>query len=149
MPFTLGPWTKAAHGTYFIGTQVSPGGGVTPPSINNHFELADQAVTTTPVMQSPNGIAYGYIVGRQKGFGSGSGTVGPIYELQLAFDSGFTSQVRAVTQYTARRTGIDQTWMQEFVLPDLQTLTFARVVVTLNGTDSVTADFIIDLLPGA
>src|SRR5262245_861115 len=145
MAFTLGAWTKAAHGTYFVGALLQP--GVIPPIITNHFELADQAATTSPVMQSPNGISFGYIVGRQKGWGSGNGTVGPIYELEVAFDSGFTSQRRVVTQWSTRRTGLDQTWMQEFVVPDLQTLTFARVVVTLSGSDTVTADFMVDLLP--
>lgn len=146
MAFTLGAWTKAHQAPFLVGA-----GGLQanqPPTIANHFELADQAASTSPVMQAPQGIALARIVGRQKGWGSGSGSVGPIYELQVAYDSGFTSQVRTITQFTARRTGTDQSWVQDGVVPDAQSYTFARVLITLSGTDVITADFLIDLLPG-
>ena len=146
MPFTLGAYIRAMHGAYFICRVQAQ--AASPPTIASHFELADQFQTTSPVMQTPEGIAFGYIVGRQKGFTAGTGSIGPIYEMQVAFDSGFTSQVRTVSQFTARRTTDDQTWEQEMVVPDAQTYTFARMRISLSGTDAITADFMIDLLPG-
>lgn len=146
MAFTLASHVRAFGST--LGVGAGGLGSVQPPTIGYHFELADQAATTTPVMQTPAGIARGRIVGRQKGWGSGNGSVGPIYEVQVAHDSGFTSQVRVVSQFTARRTGVDQTWQEEFIVPDAETYTFARVVCTLSGTDVVTFDAMLDFLPG-
>ena len=146
MPQTLGAYIRAMHGAYFVGR--AQAAAAAPPTIASHFELADQFQTTSPVMQTPEGIAFGYVVGRQKGWAAGTGSIGPLYEMQVAYDSGFTSQVRTVTQFTARRTTDDQTWSQEFAVPDAQTYPFARMRITLSGTDAITADFMVDLLPG-
>src|SRR5437773_8791047 len=106
MAFSLGAWVKT-HTHPFL---VAPGGQASnqPPTIAYHFEMADQAVTTTPVAQFPTGVSWARAVIRQKGWGSGNGTVGPIYELQVAYDSGFTSQVRDIDHRTALRNGNDQ-----------------------------------------
>jgi hypothetical protein len=146
MAFTLGSWVKS-HQYPFL---VAPGGqgSIQPPTIGYHFEMADQAITMTPVAQAPTGVAWGRAVIRQKGWGSGSGTVGPTYELQVAYDSGFTSQVRTIASKVFLRTGDDQTIVMEGVVPDAQTYTFIRIKVTLSGTDAITADYILDFIPG-
>lgn len=146
MAFSLGAWTKS-HVHPFT---VAPGGQASnqPPTIAYHFEMADQAVTMTPVAQFPTGVSYGRAVIRQKGWGSGNGSVGPIYELQIAYDSGFTSQVRTIGSKTVLRTGDDQTFLLEGPVPDAQTYTFGRVKLTLSGTDVVTYDALIDTIPG-
>ncbi len=146
MAFTLGQWCKAHNHPFIMGL----GGQASnqPPTIAYHFEMADQAVTMTPVAQVPTGIAWARAIIRQKGWGSGSGTVGPIYELQVAYDSGFTSQVRDLDHRTALRTGTDQTLTLTGPVPDAQSYTFVRIAVTLSGTDAVTYDAVIDLVPG-
>ena len=146
MAFSLGQWCKA-HNHPFV---MALGGQASnqPPTLAYHFELADQAVTTTPVGQAPTGIAWARAVIRQKGWGSGSGTVGPIYELQVAYDSGFTSQLRDLDHRTALRNGNDQTLTLTGPVPDAQSYTFVRIAVTLSGTDAVTFDAIIDMVPG-
>jgi hypothetical protein len=146
MAFTLGAWTKSHTHPFTVGS----GGQASnqPPTIANHFEMADQAITMTPVAQAPTGIAYARCVLRQKGWGSGNGSVGPIYELQVAYDSGFTSQLRTIGSKTTLRTGTDQTFLLEGPVPDAQSYTFCRLAITLSGTDAITADYVIDLLPG-
>src|SRR5437773_1677942 len=116
MAFSLGAWVKT-HTHPFL---VAPGGQASnqPPTIAYHFEMADQAVTMTPVAQTPSGISWGRAVIRQKGWGSGNGTVGPIYELEVAYDSGFTSQLRTIAQATLLRNGRDQTVVLAGVVPD-------------------------------
>ncbi len=146
MAFTLGSWCKS-HTHPFL---VQPGGqgSIQPPTINYHFELADQSVTTSPVGQAPTGISWARAIINQKGWGSGTGTVGPIYELQVAYDSGFTSQLRDLDHRTALRNGTNQTLSLTGPVPDAQSYTFVRVAVTLSGTDVVTYDAILDMIPG-
>jgi hypothetical protein len=146
MAFTLGAWTKS-HVHPFTS---APGGQASnqPPTIAYHFEMADQAVTMTPVAQAPTGVSWARAVIRQKGWGSGTGTVGPVYELQVAYDSGFTSQVRDLDHRTALRNGNDQTLILTGPVPDAQTYTFARIAVTLSGSDVITYDAILDFIPG-
>jgi len=129
MAFTLGQWCKAHNHPFIMGL----GGQASnqPPTLAYHFEMADQAVTMTPVGQAPTGIAWARAIIRQKGWGSGSGTVGPIYELQVAYDSGFTSQVRDLDHRTALRNGNDQTLTLVGPVPDAQSYTFVRIAVTL------------------
>lgn len=146
MPFTLGDWVKQ-HVAPFTTGYAAPV-GAEPPTISNHFELADEAATTSPVMQAPQGIAMARVVIRQKGWGSGSGTVGPTYAVEVAYDSGFTSQRRRLAEMIFNRAGVDQTAVLSGVVPDAQTYTFARVLLTLSGTDVVTYDALVDFLPG-
>jgi len=146
MAFTLGQWCKA-HNHPFIAALGGQAAN-SPPTIAYHFELADQAATTSPVGQAPTGIAWARAVVRQKGWGSGNGSVWPIYELQVAYDSGFTSQVRDLDHRTALRTGTDQVLTLAGPVPDAQSYTFVRIVCTLNGTDVVTFDALLDLVPG-
>jgi hypothetical protein len=145
MAFSLGDWAKAKLGPFQVGVGT---GSIQPPTIGYHFEMADQNVSTSPVMQAPSGIAFGRAVIRQKNFTSGSGTVGPTYELQVAYDSGFTSQLRTIAQAVAGRTGRDQTFLLQGVVPDMQSLTFGRVALTKSGTDDVTYDALVDFTPG-
>ena len=146
MAFTLGQWCKA-HNHPFIAA-LGGQAATSPPTIAYHFELADQAVTTSPVGQAPTGIAWARAVVRQKGWGSGNGSVGPIYELQVAYDSGFTSQVRDLDHRTALRNGNDQVLTLAGPVPDDMSRTFVRVAITLSGTDAITADILLDLFPG-
>jgi hypothetical protein len=143
MAFTLGGWTKAHTSPFNIGMGQTP---AKPPTVAWHFELDDQFQTTSPVAQTPAGIAFARMVVRQKGWTSGSGTQA-IYDLQVAFDSGFTSNVRSIAHAIMAAVTTDQTVIAEGVVPDIQTLTFARVAIT-KGTDSITADIMLDFLPG-
>lgn len=146
MAFEMGGWTKA-HSHPFT---VAPGGQGSnqPPTLAYHFELADQNVTTSPVMQFPTGVSWVRAIINQKGWVSGTGTVGPIYAIEVAFDSGFTSQVRELDPRTLLRDGLNQTVVLAAPVPDLQSLTFCRVLITKSGTDNVTVDYIIDAIPG-
>jgi hypothetical protein len=92
---------------------------------------------------------FGRAVIRQKGWVSGSGTVGPTYELQVAYDSGFTSQLRTIAQAVSGRTGRDQTMILSGVVPDALSYTFGRIALTKSGTDDVTYDALVDFTPGA
>lgn len=138
MAFTLGGWVKNHVAPFTTGVQAAP--GTVPPTISPYFELADQSTTTSPVMQVPYGVTWGYAVVRQKGWGSGSGTVGPVYEFQVAFNSAFTSQLRVIAAWQTQRDGTDQTFLLDGVDPVEQTNTFGRIAVTLSGTDAVTYD---------
>jgi hypothetical protein len=146
MAFTMGAWAKGHQAPFMIGA-----GGLqpnVPPTLAYHFELPDQTTTTAPVMQCPSGIAQVRMVIHQKSMTVGSGTVGPTYEVQVASDVGFTANLRTVTSFISRRVTGNQCGLVEGVVPDLQTNTFARVVVTLSGTDTVVFDALLDFLPG-
>ncbi len=145
MAFSIGGWAKAHTHPFLVGVGEAPN---TPPTIAYHFELADQNASTSPVMQAPTGIAWGRAIVRQKGFVSGTGSVGPIYELQVAYDSGFTSQLRTIAIAYARRVADDETFLMAGVVPDAQTYTFARIAATYSQNDGSTFDALVDLLPG-
>lgn len=146
MAFTIGAWAATLINPFQVGRGET---GLQPPTITYRFELADQYTTTSPVMQTPSGIAEAKVVLRQKGWGSGTGSIGPIYEVEVAYDSGFTSQVRVIGTAYAQRTGRDQTFVLPGVVPDAQTYTFARILVSLSGTDAVTYDALVEFSPGA
>ena len=126
MAFSLGAWVRNHYAPFVVGQQNAP--GTVPPTISPYFELADQFQTTSPVMQAPWGITWARVIGRQKGWGSGSGTVGPTYELQVAYDSGFTSQVRNLGTFVGQRDGTDQVFVLETLDPvELAVLTPSRL----------------------
>lgn len=137
MAFSLGEWVKNHIAPFMVGVQ-NPNQEA--PNIGWMFAMADEFQTTSPVMQTPAGITWARVVGRQKGWGSGTGTVGPTYQLEVAFDSGFTSQVRVLATYIATRDGLGQIWVWETLNPVEQTATFARILVTKSGTDAITFD---------
>jgi hypothetical protein len=136
MAFGLGSWTKTYHQPPFNVGDVTHG----------HFELADLAATSGSQLAG-FGISHARALINQKGFGSGNGSVGPIYELQVAADSAFTSNVRVVDEVTMLRTGRNQTAVLYGPVPDVQTNTYVRIAITLSGTDAITADAIIDVAP--
>lgn len=135
MAFTLGSWIRSHLHPFPSGLS------------DGHFELADQFATTGSQPVSWGGITWARAVVRQKGWGSGTGTVGPIYSLQLAYDSAFTSQVRTLDQAQTQRNTVDQSFLLNGVDAVEQNNSFVRVAMTFSGTDVVTADIMIDVLP--
>lgn len=146
MAFTLGAWTKAHTHPFMVG--LGGGASVQPPTQSYHYEVADQTVTMATPGQCPTGISYGRAVVCQKTFTSGTGTVPPVYELQVAADAAFTTSLRTIASKAAIRSTDNQTLILEGPVPDLQTNAYVRIKVTPNGTDTVAYDAVLDLLPG-
>jgi hypothetical protein len=146
MAFTIGAWAKAHNTPFLVG--LGGGGSTQPPTQSYHYELADQTVTTPIPGQCPTGISWGRAVICQKTFTAGTGTVPPVYELQVAADAAFTTSVRSIGFKAGLRTTDNQTLILEGPVPDVQTNPYVRVKVTPNGTDTVVYDALIDLLPG-
>lgn len=138
MAFAIGAWAKAHVAPFNVGLQAY------------HFELADQPITGTVGQLCPTGIAQARAVVYKKSETSGSGTVGPLFELQVAYDVGFTSFVVTLDAYQGvlHATGVEASVTLQGVNAARQTSTYVRVKCTASGTDTMTWDTLIDTLPG-
>lgn len=107
----------------------------------NHKELADQTASnsyTALVAAARMGRAVIY----QKAWTSGTGTVGPIYELQVADDSLGTNVTTIAIAQLSRAD--EQCAILEGVVPTTLK-TYYRIKLTLSGTDTATFDACVDL----
>lgn len=111
-----------------------------------HFEFADQAGNLGNTAPQNVGFGVRTFTARiyQKGWSSGTGTVGPLYELEVADNNSFTSTPRRVAAFQGRRTVEDHGFMLGVNLASMAQ--WVRIKVTLTGTDAATFDAVIDAI---
>lgn len=111
------------------------GAFVAPPGNNNN--LADQTGTTANFAPT-NAFTYVCAQIALKTFTAGTGTARPIFEIQAADDSAYTSNVRKIALAQCARTSNTHLYLEGMCLDGSKAN--VRVVPTLDGTDSITYD---------
>lgn len=112
------------------------GGSVIPPG--NITTLADQTATSA-AWQPTYQCKWMYALISLKAFTAGTGTVPPIFIIEAADDSGFTTNVRRIAEIGLTVREIAHSVFLEGPCPD-GAKAFFRVRVIFNGTDSGTYD---------
>lgn len=111
----------------------------------NRTSLPDQTATTAvQAFVAPVRVVRAVIA--LKTFTRGTGTVGPIFEIQMADNAGFTTNVRSIAtaNTNASATGaIIHFYMNGVVLDNLLAQ-WCKIKVTFSGTDSGTFDCYLD-----
>ncbi len=106
------------------------------------FQLADQTATSG-AQAAPTPLRVWRAIIYQKAFTAGTGTVGPIYAIEVADDSAFTSNVRRIAHVQVNRAD-EQTALLIGMTPFAAGQQYARIVLTLNGTDAATYDALLE-----
>lgn len=111
----------------------------------NRILLADQTVTTATqnfatVVRAVRAFIW------LKAFTRGTGTVGPVFEIQVADNAGFTVNVRTIAASTFPNAATASLCAEYIngVVPDNLLAAWCRIKVTFSGTDSGTFDVSLD-----
>lgn len=108
----------------------------------NRTMLADQTATSSTItfiapVRAVRGMVW------CKSFTAGSGTVGPIWEIQVADNSGFSTNVRTIAIAQGPR-AVHALRDLSGVVPDNSLAQWCKIKVTFSGTDTATFDAVID-----
>lgn len=106
------------------------------------FEVADQGAASPAQDAGAKSKVWRAFI-YQKAFTAGTGTNPPIYSIEVADDSGFTSNVRAIASGVVKRAD-EQTLMLVGETPFEAGQQFGRVNVAEDGTDAATYDAILE-----
>lgn len=111
---------------------------ITPPG--NHFSVPDQTATSGAQELAYKARWFAAMI-YQKAFTPGTGTARVLYRIEVADDSGFTSNVRTIANGTLARAAQEALFLVGFS-PD-NPKKYVRVGITEDGTDAATYDAII------
>lgn len=107
-----------------------------------HVDLADQAGTTA-AQDAVVKVGNVQAIILQKTFTSGSGSDDPVYTIEMADDSGFTTNVVELGSVVVRR-GSNQVGEIQSTFNPNGPQEFIRVRQDMSGTDSATFDAMLD-----
>ena len=111
----------------------------------NRVQLADQTTTTAVQTLAAPAKTFAWMI-YQKVSAVGTGTRGPVYTLQAADNSAFTTNVRELDSHEINP-GLVATAVGFYVNPDVRAMdgakSFVRILVSFSGTGSATFDAVI------
>lgn len=108
----------------------------------NRTSLADQTATTSTITFIAPVMAVRGLIW-MKSFTGGTGTVGPIWEIQVADNPGFSTNVRTIAVAQGPR-AVHAINDLAGVVPDNRLAQWCKIKVTFSGTDTGTFDAVID-----
>jgi hypothetical protein len=81
-----------------------------------------------------------------KTFTRGTGTIGPLFEIQVADNSGFTTNVRTIASAYSSQAATGALWASYIngVVPDNLLAQWCKIKVTYSGSDTGTFDINLD-----